>query len=104
MSLVPYKIPLTDLAKLVKGESATLWIDEKREVIVIPADQGYEVYSSICPHMGAQMQLDAKSGELVCPWHGLRYCPEQQTSNHHCYRNLKKYKAEVKGDSLEIQP
>lgn len=99
MSTTVYKIPL---AQLTFEKPTTLWIDEKREVVVIPHEQHFEVYSSICPHMGAELVCVRKNSELFCPWHGLKFDLTDGGSNHPRYRHVKKYEAQIKDNFLEI--
>jgi nitrite reductase/ring-hydroxylating ferredoxin subunit len=79
------------------------WIGQKTEVVIIvKSSEGYRVFSSICPHMGARLCLDGGL-DLSCPWHGLKFDLRNLTSNNRRYRVPREYSAVVSGSDLLIE-
>ena len=68
-----------------------VWLDEKKEAIIVEREGKVCAYSSLCPHMGAQLVYDAKEDKLVCPWHGLSFDLKTGESNHHRYKKVHEF-------------
>ena len=85
------------------GEVPTyVWLNDKTEIMIVKCGSKTRIFSSLCPHMGAQMQFCSKSRTVHCPWHGLRYDADSRKSDHHRYKKLQELKGEVVDDNLLI--
>jgi nitrite reductase/ring-hydroxylating ferredoxin subunit len=67
------------------------WLSRTQEVVVFRFRGELVACSAICPHMGARMTVDHRTGALVCPWHGLTFELPACRSDHPRYRRLKVY-------------
>lgn len=90
------------LTKPLSETPQYFWISEKVEVAVFLLRGQVKAYSSVCPHMGAQLEVDCKTGHLSCPWHGLKFDLRDARSPHARYRKVTEHKADVQGDVLTI--
>ena len=98
-ALKNFRFPLDQLA----GDGPHYrWVSERMELMIFRWQGEYRVFSSICPHMGAQLGLDTRQQALVCPWHGLACDLATKETNHHRYRKLKEFSARVEGTELVI--
>ena len=78
------------------------WITDKSEIMVVECGGRTRVYSSLCPHMGAQMQFCSKDETIHCPWHGLRFNSKTLESRHHRYKHLRELDSDLIGETLVI--
>lgn len=82
-----------------------VWIAEKLEVIVFRNAGRIRIFSSICPHMGAQLQCH-RNNSIACPWHGLCFklgqAKGEVESNHRKYRRIREYEGEIVNGELRI--
>ena len=79
-----------------------IWLTDKIEVMVFIHEGKIKAFSSICPHMGAQLCYKKRAKILQCPWHGLTFNLESKESNHYRYKEVLEYKAEVIDGELLI--
>ena len=79
-----------------------LWLTEKIEILAFKEGNEVRVVNAVCPHMGAQLQYDADHKCVTCPWHGLTFATNSMKSDHHRYRKLSEFRAELKGRELFI--
>ena len=78
------------------------WVTERLELMVFRAGGRLRVFSSICPHMGAQIQHSARRCALKCPWHGLELDLETGQTGHPRYPRLREWQAQLEGDELIV--
>lgn len=95
-----YTIKLT---KVPKGSVSYVWLDDKKEAILFEREGQLRLFSSICPHMGAQLCHRSENDQLVCPWHGLAFDLKTGNSNHHRYKRLLEYGVEQRGEEIVVQ-
>lgn len=79
-----------------------LWLTEKIEILAFKEDGEVRVVNAVCPHMGAQLTYVAVNRCVTCPWHGLKFETSSMKSDHHRYRKLSEFRAELKGKELFI--
>lgn len=79
-----------------------VWLDDKTEVIVFRRDGELQIFNSLCPHMGAQLQCRNGGRELSCPWHGLNFSTVTLESDHHRYRRVKRFRGEYRDGILTV--
>ncbi len=85
----------------LNGRPIHVWLTDKIEVMVVPLEQGVKIVSSICPHMGAQLSWNEKTGEVSCPWHGLVFEGKSLKSCHPRYRKISEFEgAIIEGELL----
>ena len=78
------------------------WLDDKTELILVKEGNQLRAFQSICPHMGARLEYDARAKEIKCPWHGLRFCQSTLLSSHERYKKLKEFALETREGKLFI--
>ncbi len=96
---VKYRVKLS---RNVDGSPQHLWLTEKLEVMVFQDKDGLRVIASLCPHMGAQLQLHRSDRTVRCPWHGLTFDGKELTSGHFRYRKVCEYEGEVSQGELLV--
>ena len=79
-----------------------VWMTERMELMIFRSRGKLRVFSSICPHMGAQMQFDVRRSCLHCPWHGLRLDLTTGHTDHPRYSRLREWQAQIEGDELIV--
>lgn len=79
------------------------WVGEKQEVILIRDGERARAFSSLCPHMGAQMCYRSKERQLVCPWHGLAFNIDNKQSNHPKYQQVKEFVIEEDSEKITLR-
>ena len=82
-------------------EPEYIWLTDKVEILVWQGDK-LHVVASICPHMGGQLRLRKSTMDYHCPWHGLTFSHEDFRSQHHKFKRIRAYEAEVVGDELRV--
>ena len=78
------------------------WVSRTQEVMVFRHEGRVMACSAICPHMGAQLQLDRRRGQVICPWHGLTFALPDCQSEHERYRRLRTYQVTEAGDHVQL--
>jgi nitrite reductase/ring-hydroxylating ferredoxin subunit len=76
------------------------WTSDKIQIMVYWFKGSLKVHSAICPHMGADLQLER--GLIKCPWHALCASPDDLKFNHQRYRSVRNYSYKMKGDKIYI--
>ena len=62
------------------GEGEIAVVDEQTCATIL--DGKVRLFQRHCPHEGADLALGyIECGKVVCPWHGLRFCPVSGSSN-----------------------
>ena len=79
------------------------WLFRTQEVMVFRFRGKLVACSAICPHMGARMTVDHRTGAVVCPWHGLAFELPACRSDHPRYRRLKVYTATENDGHVELE-
>lgn len=83
-----------------------LWLTEKIEVVVFRKAGRLRIFSSICPHMGAQLQCNQRRSSVSCPWHGLCFQlgnrKEETQSDHPRYKRIREYDGEIVDGELHV--
>lgn len=78
------------------------WLTEKIEIVAFLHEGMPRVFHSICPHMGARLDVKDGGKTLACPWHGLSFDLQSQKSAHHRYKKICQLTAQIDGDTLVI--
>ncbi len=100
MPTIKYRIPLE--GKTITENPQYFWIQDKTEIAVWTRKEKLFISHSMCPHMGAQLQLDKSRNQLTCPWHGLSFDTDHFSSNHNKYKKLCSLQGEVKNNEILI--
>ena len=66
-----YRIP-DELANSARNTPQYWWAKPQLEVVLLFQEGELKAFSSICPHMGARLDVQNRAGRLFCPWHGLK--------------------------------
>jgi nitrite reductase/ring-hydroxylating ferredoxin subunit len=74
-----------------------VWAAPRLEVVIFRDGATVRAFSSICPHMGAQLAVDAQGRRLHCPWHGLAFDLGTCRSQHARYGRVREWRVEVQG-------
>lgn len=78
------------------------WVSEKIEIVAFRDGDRVRVFRSICPHMGARLEVDRTRNCLHCPWHGLAFDLASRQSDHHRYRSVREWRGVVEGNRLLV--
>jgi hypothetical protein len=74
MTSQPHSAPARwrlDLPRPPDGSPQYVWVTPRLELAIFRHDGRVHAFTSICPHMGAQLSVDLTRRCLHCPWHGL---------------------------------
>lgn len=74
---------------------------KEKFLVVEQGDGSYAAIELNCTHKGGP--LKEKDGELVCSFHGSRFDNTGRVVKGPAKTDLKRYKAEVVGDLLQVQ-
>jgi len=68
-------------------------------------DAGFFAFDRRCPHGGADLSLGTiDGGEVVCPWHNLRFDPSTGASACASLRRLRLHPVRVEGGNVIVEP
>ncbi len=95
--------PSPPLADPPAGGVAYAWISRMRQIMAFRHGGTLRVCSAICPHMGAQLQIDFRHEVVTCPWHGLTFRLPDLASDHPRFRKLKQYPATVRDGTFVLE-
>lgn len=81
------------------------WMTRRREQVVFAFPKGgdWEVRSSVCPHLGCLVSLDAGKGRFVCPCHVTYFDLNGNLIQGPSPRSLDILPSKVEGDRLYCQ-
>ncbi len=84
------------------SEPVYLWASQRLEIVAFRQAGEVRAFSSICPHMGAQLCVDREERRLHCPWHGLSFDLTTGEAAHPRFRRIREWNAEVDGRRLKL--
>lgn len=99
------KIFFCKLKDLKKKKFIVKYIDEFKDEIIIFFDNEAQVlksFSSVCPHFGGEVVYDYKINNLICNWHGWKFCKNSGKCLSHPIKSaLRKYNFIVNPNNLK---
>lgn len=105
MTIKNNKIFFCKIQDLKKKKFITKYIDDLKDEIIIFIDkktQKFKSFSSICPHFGGEIHYNYITDDLVCNWHGWRFCKDSgKCLSHPIKGNLRQYDFIVEPNKLK---
>ena len=74
------------------------------DIILVHYQQQFYALENACSHNGAPLEEGTlENGELVCPWHGARFCLQSGTATlPPAYEPITTYPVRVEGSDIEL--